>query len=85
MHVLLTCRNEEDSINNEGTRVATSFLPLLVYGDFSSNQGQVNLQSLVGSGQISNSSETLRLALLPARMKRIQSKLRALEFPQDYM
>ena len=35
MHVLDTCKNEEDPIKNEGTRVFTRFLPLKVYGDFS--------------------------------------------------
>ena len=28
MHVLVSCRSEEDKIKNEGTRVFTSFLPL---------------------------------------------------------
>ena len=35
MHVLLTCKNEDGPIKNEGARVATTFLPLYVYGDFS--------------------------------------------------
>ena len=35
MHVLVTCKNEEDSMKNEGARVVTTFLPLSVYGDFS--------------------------------------------------
>ena len=35
MHVLVTCKNEEDPIKNEGARVITRFLPLKVYGDFS--------------------------------------------------
>ena len=35
MHVLVTCKNEEDPIKNEGTRVFPRFLSLLVYGDFS--------------------------------------------------
>ena len=35
MHVLDTCKNEEDPIKNEGARLFTRFLPLLVYGDFS--------------------------------------------------
>ena len=34
MHVLVSCRNEEDQIQTEGTRVLSSFLPLLIYGDF---------------------------------------------------
>ena len=28
MHVLVTCKNEEDPIKNEGARVFTRFLPL---------------------------------------------------------
>ena len=28
LHALVSCRNEEDQIKNEGTRVFTSFLPL---------------------------------------------------------
>ena len=28
MHVLVTCKNEEDQIKNEGARVFTRFLPL---------------------------------------------------------
>ena len=35
MYVLLTCKNEVDQIKNEGARVFTRFLSLLVYGDFS--------------------------------------------------
>ena len=35
MHVLDTCKNEEDPIKKEGARVLTRFLPLQVYGDFS--------------------------------------------------
>ena len=35
MHVLVTYKNEVDSYKNEGARVVTRFLPLLVYGDFS--------------------------------------------------
>ena len=35
MHVLVTCKNEEDPIKNEGARVFTRFLPLKVYGNFS--------------------------------------------------
>ena len=31
MHVLDTCKNEEDPIKNEGARVFTTFLPLKVY------------------------------------------------------
>ena len=42
MHVLNTCKNEEDRIKNEGARVFTKFLPLLVYGDFSRRSRAAN-------------------------------------------
>ena len=32
---LITCKNEKDISENEGTRVVTTSLPLKVYGDFS--------------------------------------------------
>ena len=35
MHVLTTCKNEDNRIKNEGARVFTRFLSLYVYGDFS--------------------------------------------------
>ena len=35
MQVLVTCKNEDDRIKNEGARVFARFLPLKVYGDFS--------------------------------------------------
>ena len=53
-------------------------------GIFPDTQGQVTLQSKVRSGQISNSSKTLWLSLLPAKMKKIQSKTEALECSQHY-
>ena len=33
--VLVNCKNQKDLLKNEGTSVVTTFLPLLVYGDFS--------------------------------------------------
>ena len=42
MHVLDTCKNEEDPIKNEGARVFTRFLPLKVYGDFSRRSRAAN-------------------------------------------
>ena len=43
-------------------------------GIFPDAQGQLTLQSMVGSGRISNLSGTW-LSLLPAKMKKIQSKM----------
>ena len=53
MVVLITYKNEEDPIKNEGARVLT------LYIDFSDAQGQLTAQSLVGFGRISNSSVLL--------------------------
>ena len=49
-------------------------------GIFPDAQGQLTLQSLVRSGRISNSSERLWMFLLPASMKEIRSKMKALEW-----
>ena len=48
-------------------------------GIFPDAQGQLTPQSMVGSGQISNSSMLLCLSSLPAKMKKIRSKMKALE------
>ena len=34
MHVLITCKYEDDSIKNVGARGVTTFFPLYVYGNF---------------------------------------------------
>ena len=53
-------------------------------GIFPDAQGQLTPQSKVRSGRIPNPSELLSLSLLPARIKKIQSKMKALEWSQDY-
>ena len=45
MVVLVTCKNEEDPLKNEGARVVTA-----VFIDFSDAQVQLTPQSKVGSG-----------------------------------
>ena len=57
MVVLVTCKNEEDPIKNEGTRVLTRFPHYKSMGIYSNAQGQLTPQSMVKSDQISNSSE----------------------------
>ena len=52
-------------------------------GIFPNAQGHVTHKSLVGSGRISNQSEIFWVFLLPARMKKIQSKMKAQEWSQD--
>ena len=48
-------------------------------GIFPDPQGQLTLQSLVQTGRISNSSEMLWMFSLPASIKKILSKMKALE------
>ena len=42
MHVLVTCKNKDDQIKNEGAIVFTRLLPLHVYGDFSRRSRAAN-------------------------------------------
>ena len=67
MVVLLTCKNEEDPIKNEGARVLTR-----LYIVFLDAQGQLTPKSAVEFCQNSNSSKLLWLSSLPARMKKIR-------------
>ena len=58
MVVLLTCKNEEDPIKNEGASVLTR-----LYLDFSHPQGQLTPQSMLKSHRNSNSFKLLWLSL----------------------
>ena len=82
MHVLDTCKNEEDPIKNEGARVFTRFLPL--YINISDVQGQITLVLVVVSGRNLNSSKLSYMTSLPARMRMINSKMKELECSQDF-
>ena len=53
-------------------------------GIFPDAQEQLTHKSLVGSCQISNPFEILWLFLLPARIKKNQSKIKELEWSQDF-
>ena len=77
MTVLVTCKNEEDSIKNVGTRVFTTLCI-----NFSDSQGQITLELLVVSGRNLNSSKLL--CTLPARMKMIELKMKELEWSQHF-
>ena len=48
MVLVITCKNEDDSIKNKGARVDTTFSPL--YIDFVDAEGQFTPQSAVGYG-----------------------------------
>ena len=79
MVVLLTCKNKEDTIKNEGARVITT-----LYKDFSDAQGQVTLESVVVSSRNWNSSKLSCMSSLPTRMKMIHTKMKELEWSQDF-
>ena len=79
MDVLVTCKNEEDLIKNEGARVFTT-----LYINFSDAQGQITPKSVMVSGRNLNSSKLSCMSLLPARMKMIQTKMKALEWSQHF-
>ena len=53
-------------------------------GIFADAQGQLTHKSLVGSCRISNPFDILCLALLPARIKKNKSKMKELEWSQDF-
>ena len=79
MDVLIICKYEEDPIENRGARVFTT-----LYVNFLDAQGQITLESVVVSGQNSNSSKLSCMSSLPARMRMIESKMKELECSQDY-
>ena len=85
MHVLVTCKNKKHLIKTQGARVFTIFSHYKSIRIFPDSQGQLTLQSMVGSGLISSSFETLWLSSCPANIKQIRSKMKALEWPQDDM
>ena len=79
MVVLLTCKNKEDPIKNEGARVFTT-----LYIDFSDPQGHITLESVVVSRRNWNSSKLSCMSLLPTRMKMIHTKMKELECSQNF-
>ena len=79
MVVLLTCKNKEIPIKNEGTRVFTT-----LYIGFLDAQGRITLELVVVSGRNWNSSKLACMSSLPTRMKLINTKIKELEWSQDF-
>ena len=79
MDVLVTCKYEKDPIKNEGARVDTT-----LYSNFSDAQGQITLVLVLVSGRNLNSSKLSCMSSLPARMRMIDSKMKELEWSQDF-
>ena len=59
MHVLVTCKNEDDRIKNKELDCSQDFSHYKSIGIFPDAQGQLTPKSLVRSGRISNSAEML--------------------------
>ena len=79
MGVLVTCQYEEDPIKNGGARVITT-----LYITFSDVQGQITLESVVVSGRNLNSYKLSCMSSLPARMRKVDLKMKELECSQDF-
>ena len=74
----LPARMKKIQLNMKALECSQDFSHYKSMGIFPDAQGQLTPQSLVRSGRISNSSEMLWLSLLPAKMKKIRSNMKAL-------
>ena len=80
--VLITCKNEEDPIKNEGARYQAY---LSIFQTFEKSINKLDIWRLHYSAVRRGIPPKLKviqllwLSLLPARMKKIQSKMNALE------
>ena len=76
---LLPASMKKDPIKNEGARVYTT-----LYSNFSDAQGHITLVLVSVSGRNLNSSKLSCMSSLPARMRMIDSKMKELEWSQDF-
>ena len=76
---LLHARMKKIQSKNEGAKVVTTLFII-----FSDAQGELTLKSVMKSCPNSNLSELLRLVLLSANMKKIQLKMKVLEWSQHF-
>ena len=82
MHVLVRMRMIKSKMKE--LEFSQDFSHYKSMGIFPDAQGQLTPQSFVRSGRISNLSEMLWMFSLPASMKKIQSKMKALEWSQHF-
>ena len=83
MVVLVTCKKKKKIHSKlKAEEWSQHFSNCKSIGIFPDAQGQLTPQSMVGSGQISNSS--LILSLSCKRIKMMLSKIKALEWSQQY-
>ena len=81
MAAFITCMKEEDPYKK---KTGAGWLTRLYVVFFSDAQGQLTPKSVVEFCRNSNSSKRLWLSSSSARIKKIQSKMRALE-AQDFL
>ena len=79
MVVLVTCKNEEDPIKNEGARVLTT-----LYINFSDAQGQITLELVVVYGRKLNSLKLSCMSSLPVKKRMINLKMKEQGCSQDF-
>ena len=72
----LTARMQKIQLKMKALECSQDLSHYKSIGIFPDAQGQLTLQSMVGSGRITNTSETLWLSLLPVKMKKIRLKCR---------
>ena len=81
---LLPARIKKNQSKVNGLEWPQHFSHYKSMGIFCDAHGQPTLQSVIGIGRNLNSYEMFWLSLLPAKKKKIQSKIKALERPQDF-
>ena len=81
---LLPARMKKIQLKMKALECSQDFSHYKSMGIFPEAQGQLTLQSMVGSAQILNSSQTLWLSSLPAKVKMFRSKMNALEGSQHF-
>ena len=82
--VLVTCKNEEDPLKIMALEWPQYVSHYKSMGIFPDAQGQLTPLSEVEPSPNTNSCEMLWLPLLFPRMKKIQSKMKLLEWPQHF-
>ena len=84
-HVLVTCKKEDDSIKNEGARVVTTFSNICLWRFFQTLKGSLLCSPKSDLAEFPTRSRCNNLMFsLPARIEKIRSKMKELEWLKDY-
>ena len=82
--LLLSARMKKIQLKMKTLEWSQHFSHYKSMGNFPDAQGQITHKSLVGSCHILDSSENLCVSLMPVRLRKIESKMKALEWSQHY-